>query len=301
MALSKDTKSRLCEDVIENLKSSGTFDNIREQLFKLIWDNESFKTVEDRFIFDCKKYCNARLNLNDTRAKLRKQLSDHQDYDRAAYRIILKTQVNQMMEQQKHYVESEYYKHGGQYLKNKFSNKEQEHLDNRDVLDMEIESPSPAVTPVPSPPVTPVPSPAETPVPSPTITPVQLPPVTPVPLRPVTPVPLPPVTPVPSPPVTPVPSPLSPKQDFEELTMSSVSSIETADLSDFDDSIKLSEDEASIVGVTKNAKICIDEVKTKINSLQTKIPAINNDDASGSEKRTRKVNPKYNNDDFLIK
>lgn len=58
--------------------------------------------------------------------------------------------------------------------------------------------------------------------------------------------------------------------ELEKLTFSSVSSVNTADLSDFDESINLSDDEANIVGRPRNSRIPIKVLQGTISDLQTK-------------------------------
>lgn len=61
-----------------------------------------------------------------------------------------------------------------------------------------------------------------------------------------------------------------PDEDSESLlTFSSVSSIHTADLTDYDNSIKLSDDEADIVGKPKNSKVPVEVIQDQIYDLQT--------------------------------
>lgn len=109
--------------------------------------------------------------------------------------------------------------------------------------------------------------------------------------------------------------------ELEKLSFSSVSTVHTADLSDFDNSIKLSDDEANIVGRPKNSKVSVDDIKNRIYDLapikvecKQELPeppevvdhadAIESDGAcaeSNSGKRAtraRKVNPRYSNEDF---
>lgn len=66
-------------------------------------------------------------------------------------------------------------------------------------------------------------------------------------------------------------SPVAPEfSPISLVAFSDVSSVHTADLSDFEDSIKLSDDEANIVGQPKNSRIKIEELQGTINGLQTK-------------------------------
>lgn len=109
--------------------------------------------------------------------------------------------------------------------------------------------------------------------------------------------------------------------ELEKLSFSSVSTVHTADLSDFDNSIKLSDDEANIVGRPKNSTVSVDDIKNRIydlapNKVECKqepaeppevadhADAVESDGAcaeSNSSKRAtraRKVNPRYSNEDF---
>lgn len=122
--------------------------------------------------------------------------------------------------------------------------------------------------------------------------------------------------------------------DLDVLTFSTVSSVATIDLSDFENSIKLSDDEASIVGKPKNSKVPIKEIQGQINDLQTTTTTntsaaneaatqMQNDtvpneagvldtntesDGACSEgtttgrrvSRTRKQNSRYNNEHFIV-
>lgn len=117
------------------------------------------------------------------------------------------------------------------------------------------------------------------------------------------------------------PSSQNPIEDTEDLlTFSSVSSVRTADLSDFDESIKLSDDEANIVGQPRNSKIRIEVLQSTISDLQTKtvecqpdlVKQETRDQAETGESdgcsdglttgrratRTRKSNPRYSNDNY---
>lgn len=88
---------------------------------------------------------------------------------------------------------------------------------------------------------------------------------------------------------------LNADDDIDKLTFSPVSSVNTDDLNDFDNSIKLSDDEATIVGKPKNSKVPIQVIQGSINDLQTSKP-------SGGKRvtRTRKSNPRYDNKDFKL-
>lgn len=110
--------------------------------------------------------------------------------------------------------------------------------------------------------------------------------------------------------------------ELRRLSFSSVSTVHTADLSDFDNSIKLSDDEANIVGKPKNSMVSVDIIKNRINNLapanfdckqeptelndvsQEQVDATESDGTcpeSNSGKRAtraRKVNPRYSNEDF---
>lgn len=109
--------------------------------------------------------------------------------------------------------------------------------------------------------------------------------------------------------------------ELEKLTFSSVSSVDTADLSDFDNSIKLSDDEANIVGRPKNSKVSVADIADQINDLSTtkveckqeplersdiqeQLDVTESDGVSAESNsgrrvtRARKVNPRYSNEDF---
>lgn len=121
--------------------------------------------------------------------------------------------------------------------------------------------------------------------------------------------------------------------ELERLTFSSVSSIKTAELGDFDNSINLSDDEANFVGKPRNSKVPFEVIKNQLDDLakptttttiepkQEQKESISNErnptgdlvEASESDggcsestttgkrvTRTRKSNPRYSNDLFKL-
>lgn len=85
--------------------------------------------------------------------------------------------------------------------------------------------------------------------------------------------------------------------ELERLTFSSVSSVNTNDLSDFDNSIKLSDDEASIVGKPRNSKVPLPIIQGQINDLQTSNTQSNN---ARRNTRARKSNSRYSSEHFKL-
>lgn len=91
-------------------------------------------------------------------------------------------------------------------------------------------------------------------------------------------------------------------------TFSSVSSVNTADLSDFEETIKLSDDEAEIVDRPRNSKVPIRIIQDIIELKKREPCDTSEPDLSATESvsnegrrqsRTRRSNPRYNNENFI--
>lgn len=92
-----------------------------------------------------------------------------------------------------------------------------------------------------------------------------------------------------------------PNPDY--MSLSPVSSVHTEDLSDYDERIPLSDDEANLVGQPKNSKVPFSQIQDQINDLQTNTAndstASENPQTSRRASRTRRLNPRYMGEEYI--
>lgn len=363
--LNSHTLDKIYDEIIDHMKRSGAFDEIRMSLIDPIWSGPSFEDILKKFEYECQKFCEE-VDLNQTRNALRTKLASH--FDRySTSRHMVKAHISRLLKEREDELRKEYYKHAQAFLKKFLPPPTQDsQQDHPGVEDMDIESNKdddefeqieddeeverPAYSPIgnESPPDNRLDDRPEL-----SMSPVsdnlddEQPPELKVEanqgneeqavkiennltehkdsvdnkVEHLDSVPeennfdqiMPSLEDIPQPPD-------EDSDELEKLTFSSVSSVNTAELSDFDNSIKLSDDEANIVGKPKNSKVSIEEVQGQINDLQTtnieckqtvKIEPVEPTEASESDgcsenahtgrrvTRTRKSNPRYNNEHYI--
>lgn len=354
--LNDRTLDQLYEEVIDHMKRSGAFDEFRVGLIEPIWSDKNFGQIVEKFEYECKKFCEE-VDLNQTRNALRTKLASH--FDRySTSRNMVKDHISRLLKERDEELRNQYYKHAEAFLKKFLPPPPQDsHQDLPGEIDMELESINDVDEDVDDddeddeverPAYSPIGNDQELSM-SPDLmdkikndTPRnvhqnevdQQASVEDIKQKelidsiPIDEIPEPPpieensiVTNMPS--LEDIPQPPDEYSDeLEKLTFSSVSSVNTAELSDFDNSIKLSDDEANIVGKPKNSKVSIEEVQGQINDLQTtnieckqtiKIESMEPVEASESDggcsenaatgrrvTRTRKSNPRYNNEHYKL-
>lgn len=343
---------RIYDDVINNLKTKGTFDEIRVDLMKSLWNSSGFQTIIDDFKEQCKEFC-AKSDLNQDRKDLRAAL----DRDAEAGIIsnkMLKECISVEIEAKHQDVKRKFYEHAKAYLIKELqkpeSEDEAEEVDNFDNVDMEIDNQALDEDSPIAPPYSPIDDsidlldiplkteanleecnvePEQPTVKSeveavksrepivdnkePIVDSKELEVKTEGPaaklrepiiesrepkLKPEEPI---------IKPEEPVVESMEPMDDSGSMTLSDVSSVHTADLSDFDGNINLSDDEANIMG---QSRVKIEDLQEKLQtrcesarvvdanaSLETSIS-----DSCGSRRasRQRKSNPRYNNEHFTL-
>ena len=270
--LHRKTLDRIYREVIEHLKSSGAFDDMRVNLMDPIWSDPEFKYVIETFQSECKEFCH-NIDLNRPRKDLRLSLDRHFENMTASTRK-LKDCISTILKDRELELKEKFMNLVKDYLHKRFTSPQVE-TDKEMDIDMDIDLGESPTAPEFSPisvdgadtrqsdpktpneiPVPPEPSPKEQ---EPTLEDIPIPPEDPEEDRKVE---------LSTPLQDEIPSqPLS--DELERLTFSSVSSVHTADLSDFEDSIKLSDDEANIVGQPKNSRIKIEELQGTINGLRS--------------------------------
>lgn len=115
--LSRDVIDRLREDIYENMKSNGTFDEMRVRLANLIYDDETeFKKIVGVFQGECLKFCE-QVDLSKPRNKLRNELADRIQRN---CRKDLNMLIDRLMANEEDKIRSDYRKHAGDYLRRRF-------------------------------------------------------------------------------------------------------------------------------------------------------------------------------------
>lgn len=269
--LIKRTLDEIYEQVLDNLKRSGLFDEMRVDLITPMWEATDFQeNIVGDFKRQFKDFC-SKCDLSQDRKDLRAALDKHAEDGILSNRMLrycIETEIDTKMSE----IKTKFTQHVEDYLRKEFqkqvievpeeppgTSEPEPSLPNLEVVDMDIDPESPEAPP------------------------------------------------------------FSPISENGDLTFSSVSSVRTAELSDFEDSINLSDDEANIVG---HSRIKIDELQGTIDGLQTK--AIKNEqidthdptnkslcetsesdacseNATMCERRAtrkRKSNPRYCNEQF---
>lgn len=329
------------EQVLDNLKRSGQYDEMRVSLIDPTWSDQKFKLIIEDFVVKCKDFC-AKMDLRRNRRDLRAKMDDDFPYDYVANKM-LRECVKKISDTKREDLKSHFNKYAADYLQKEFKQSSPTHDDqdqaviandgpkyDKDVedeveaeIDMEIESDfGDAESPM-APEFSPISIDADHDDPTtlnhnessdinrlqnhqhepdmtedikPSLEDIPMPPGD-IPL-PVNDIPIPPddkpsivdksvlqgdvdipTDDIPLPqdedeqPPTPVQDELPQVDDFndelESLTLSSVSSVHTNELSDFDQNIELSDDEANIVGKPKKSRIKIEELQGTIRGLQT--------------------------------
>lgn len=369
--LTPEIRSRLQEEIVEHLKRSGTFDNIRVDILDDIYNDPYYKEeIVVKFIAECEKFCD-QADLSQTRNTLRTKLSDKFEHSYSASKRRVSSHIENILDRKRHEIESKFSHHAENFLsqflsttspspKVKHESKVVENeRDDKDVhfsmddtvaikVQLETEynlddldhiSPEPILPDASNLPQIPrvpeeqynfaildlnsIPEPPDSPPSSPPLTQPPLPPMTPdervesentqadsdMDIESIEDI------------ERPSYSPLGASQEQEDkpnrdrahdndlsLSFSSVSSVNTADLSDFEESIKLSDDEADIVGKPKNSKVPIGVIQDIV-ELKNKEPCDTGESdcgesgAASSEgrrlSRTRRSNPRYNNENFI--
>lgn len=291
--LHRKTLDKIYEDVIEHLKSSGEYDEMRMKLIEPIWFEPGFQSTIERFKVECEEFCKS-IDLSKSRKDARMSLDMHFEGQTASTKM-----VRLYIRKKLHECESE--------LREKFTKLANEYLCKRytkqNYLDMEIASPeaespsAPEFSPISidgdgmddnDEPIAPAHSPIDDFV-EPPLPPMDEEVEPPLPLveqevePPLPPMdqdeqpPLPPMDEEPPPPFSeepPLPPLPPPTDELDDMSFSPVSSVRTVDLAEYDDEIRLSDDEANIVGQPKNSHIKLEELQRTIGGLQAKQPTV---------------------------
>lgn len=347
--LNSHTLKQIYDEVIDHLKRSGAFDEVRIGLIDPIWTDPYFGDIVKKFEYECQKFCEE-VDLNQTRNALRTKLASH--FDRySTSRTMVRKHIEHLLKDRDRELRDQYYKHAKAFLKKFLPPPPPDaHQDLPGEIDMELES----INDVDEDDDEDVERPAYSPIGndhdfsmSPDLG-TQIKRDTPksegckeidqkfsaedmkqkelLNSIPVEEIPQPPPIDENSidmtmPSLEEIPQPPDEYSDeLEKLTFSSVSSVSTGDLSDYDNSIKLSDDEANIVGKPKNSKVSIEDIQGQINDLhkstniepkptikieQTEPDASESDGAYSENAatgkrvtRTRKSNPRYSNEHY---
>lgn len=286
---------QIYDETIDHMKRSGAFDEVRISLIDPIWADPRFGDILKKFEYECQKFCEE-VDLGQPRNALRTKLALH--FDRySTSRIMVKKHIEQLLKDRDQELRDQYDKHAKAFLKKFLPQPPPDtHQDLPGEIDMELESINdgeddedverPAYSPIGndhnfsmSPDLenrnkhdTPeseygkeidhklstedieqkefLDSISMEDIPEP-------PPIEGNSIEMI----MPSLEDIPQPPD-------EYSDEFEKLTFSSVSTVSTGDLSDYDNSIKLSDDEANIVGKPKNSKVSIEDIQGQINDLR---------------------------------
>lgn len=285
-------------EIIDHLKRTGIYDEIRIGLVDPIWSDPCFQEdIVVRFIGECEKFCEL-VDLSLPRNVLRNKLAVKFEHSYSTSVRLVKSHIEKILMQRNEDVKSKYFQHARSFVSKFLPDIDTSHqVQEPDSIPtpgigLQLEKNIEQESKQPTPPRIPSPHPNHE---SPCIeSELVRDPETQVQdmdidseedeiERPV------------YSPIGNDNSSMSPNDGLEQLTFSSVSSVDTDELSDFDNSIKLSDDEANIVGKPKNSKIALQDIQVHINDLQTTSAPSNN---TRRNTRTRKSNSRYSNEDY---
>lgn len=348
---------QIYEEVMDHMKRSGAFDEIRVKLVEPLSSDPEFKAITEKFIQELNMFLHhidLSQSRNAVRAKISQRFSVNNSSGYSGARRDLEALIRRIMKERQSYIEEEYYKHARGFLR-KFlpepspppkedtpepEPKPQPDLDHEPITqdsieDMEIEtnpvkvkqekevkitndeslptqekksmalmeeedmdiesSPSSVADEIERPQYSPI---LETGPPS----------------------------------LDDIPIPPDNGDDDDRLTFDSVSTIDTVDLDEFDPEVELADDEATLLRLPKNKQINVKELQENISEFETRYVSLikqepdeatyeqsesttgpleftasesdgGTSETAATEKRvarTRKSNPRYNNEDFKL-
>lgn len=138
--LTKDELDQLQKLTLEQLKEDGLHDEVRRGLFEQIWDDDTFKTkITKQITEECERFCdNADLsnNRNHLRNKLTEVFSELR-YSRAFFMV--KERLDIEMRARNDQIKEEFHKTARKFLFEKFIDRSSDVKDGQSI-DMDIES-----------------------------------------------------------------------------------------------------------------------------------------------------------------
>lgn len=329
LSLDVDIIDELSFEVIEHLKRTGEFDDIRLQMTEPILQHEDFERIQEIFVEKCKEYCH-RSDLTATRQTLRKNL-ENSITNQKDFISKLSNHVKKQLKQQEHQVLKKFYNAKATPYLQKYINQDKEEPEQQEQLpdeqsqeqkpDVAIEQPSPQQTVRQNVEQAKVkqenPSKFNQHENEPTCQQINQVPVdmeidedddeeeierpqySPINAS--------------NPDDIAIKASLNNPEHLDDesrqseasrLTFSSLDSVKTTEIIDYDDTIKLSDDEeAIIVGKPKNSYVSVDQVKKELDEKSIDLFALSNKeiksepDSSGAEdsvgKRKRRSNTRY--------
>lgn len=116
--LSEKTLDTLTEEAHEQMRSNGTFDDIRERLAKTILEDGKFSEITEVFKNECESFCR-RTDLTKDRAKLRRELKDQSRNLKAESAKLLDRLVRNILKEKANDLRKEHNNHVRQILLDK--------------------------------------------------------------------------------------------------------------------------------------------------------------------------------------
>lgn len=141
--LTPEELNQLQQITLDQLKEDGLHDEVRREMFNQIWDHPHFKTtIVNQFKQECETFCqdeSFRKKLSQNRNVLRKEMTNRfeQKYSRSSVQV--DRQLEKEMEEKSDHIKNTFYRAARKFLIEKFIDKANEVRDGQSV-DMEIES-----------------------------------------------------------------------------------------------------------------------------------------------------------------
>lgn len=114
--LSEETLERTHEEIMEHLKMTGAFDEMRVRLTDGIQKQGSFGVVVKQFEYECEKFCR-QTDLTKSRKDLRAQMDECFTSNKPCASKLLEKYINDYLINEENKLRSEYNHHAGEFLR----------------------------------------------------------------------------------------------------------------------------------------------------------------------------------------
>lgn len=131
--LSHSIREKIFDEIIEHMKSSGAYDEIRVGLMDPIWSHPRFQHIIQNFEIECEKFCKD-VDLNQTRSYLRSKLNDRFQHHSSTSKDLVKDHIQRFLSERDRDLRSKYCEHARNVLKRFLP------IANRSVEDEKVEA-----------------------------------------------------------------------------------------------------------------------------------------------------------------
>lgn len=139
--LSSEQLIQISDEIIENLKISGVYDDLRVDLTKPIWDDEQINSeIQKRFLEQCRRFC-GNVDLSLPRNTLRNQLTAkfEQHFDSA--NNLVKSHIEKILHLRNDDIKSIYNKHARPFICSKYLPKDESDPIDKIIEDQDAKQP----------------------------------------------------------------------------------------------------------------------------------------------------------------